>query len=150
MKQIFAILMFSVLIIGTACSSKSQEETNDVSEQVQPTTSTTSGYVVPQTSTTEQPYQSSSPTNASTRSDAYQLAFNSGKQLGYSDGQKGINDCHSVASAYSDDWIKQAFIQGYEMGQAEAGSNSSVEEYKEVEYDDEDYYDEDYYYDGEY
>lgn len=145
MKQIFTFLIFSVLIIGTACSSNSQEGTNKLSEQVQPTTSSTSDYVEPQMSTTEQLYQSSSTTNAATRSDAYQLAFNSGKQLGYSDGLKGINDCYSAASAYSDDWIKQAFIQGYEMGQAEAGSNSSVVEYEEVEYDDEGYY-----YDDEY
>lgn len=140
MKQIIPILMFSVLIFGSACSSKSQEESNDMTEQVQSSTSTTNSYTAPQMSTTEQPDQSSSSFNTSTRSDAFQLAFNSGKQLGYSDALEGINDCYAAASAYTDDWIKQAFIQGYEMGQAEAGSNSSAIEYEEVECDDCGYY----------
>jgi hypothetical protein len=147
MKQISTFFMFSVLIVGSACSSKSQEESNEVSEQVQPSASTTNSYTAPQMSTDEQPYQSSSPSNNSSRSDAFQLAFNTGKQLGYSDGLKGINDCYSAASAYTDDWIKQAFIQGYEMGQAEAGSYSSAVEYDEDEYE---YDDGGYYYDDEY
>lgn len=145
MKQLISIILFFALILGTSCSSKSEEQSSEVSEQAQPSTSTTNGYETPQIPTSEQSYQSTTSTNSSSRSDAFQLAFNSGKQIGYSDGLKGINDCYTAASAYTDDWIKQAFIQGYELGQAEAGSNSSVVEYEEVEYDDGGYY-----YDDEY
>lgn len=84
-----------------------------------------------------------------TRSQAFQNAFNSGKQIGYSDGMNGVSDGCTYASAYTDDWIKQAFLQGYEMGQAEAvskGGSGASYYMEEEEYDG----DEEYYYDDEY
>lgn len=79
-----------------------------------------------------------------TRQQAYNDAFKSGKELGYSDGLNGVYDGQSYASVYSDDWIKQAFLQGYDFGQAEAASQAEPESY---DYDSDDYEDYDDYYD---
>ncbi len=147
-----AILIFAVCF--SSCSANSESDGGDSVRQVQNNATVSNNYSCPQAS--EAPavspsHQSSNQTNrtipstTTTRSDAFRFAFDSGKQSGYSDGLKGENNCSAMASVYSDDWIKQAFIQGYELGQAEAGSESAGSEGNEyVDCDDDYYYEDDY------
>lgn len=125
-----------------SCSSNSKTDAETVSEHVRAVESATVEYYTPQSYTpaTSQAVPEtgrSSQSGASTRADAFKLAFSTGKQIGYSDGLRGVNECYLAASAYSDEWIKQAFIQGYELGQAEAGSNAVSPDYDEFDYGDE-------------
>ena len=76
------------------------------------------------------------------RAQAFQDAFNLGRQLGTDDARNGENHCRVYAASYSDDWIKQQFIQGYEEGYNEVMAEYSYE----ADYDDDNYY----YYEDDY
>lgn len=143
--RVVAIIIGAVCLCS--CSSKPESE-NNTSEKIQ-SSAPSNDKSYPQSATrpdNSQHYQSSGQANTTTRSEAFQFAFNTGRELGYSDAINGINDCNAAASAYSDEWIKQAFIQGYELGQAEAGANSTSYSivYDEVDYEDDDYYEDGY------
>lgn len=86
------------------------------------------------------------PSNSSvTRSVAFQNAFNLGRELGAQDARNGENNRRICAASYTDEWIQQQFIQGYELGYNEVMAARSYE----PDYEDDDnyyYYEEDEYY----
>lgn len=78
-------------------------------------------------SPTNEPINKQSSEDLSPRGQAFQNAFNLGRQLGASDARNGERNCHTYAASYSDDWIKQQFIQGYELGYNEVMAQRSYE-----------------------
>lgn len=149
-KYIFLLSFLCALLVtscGKQASSQNEEAVTSVNEQ---TEASSSFDYLPNTydSTGSGTYTEGSTAPQTTRSQAFRDAFNSGKRIGYSDGMNGVNDGDTYASAYTDEWIKQAFLQGYEMGQSEAASKGGRSSYyvEEEEYD----VGEEYYYDDEY
>lgn len=140
------LVILSVSFIFVSCDNKSREDnTIPVTDE---SVSEKSHYENGNMGNLSSPDYDSAP-HIPNRQKAISDAFELGKELGRIDGRKGINDCHTYATAYSDDWIKQAFIQGYEWGLAEVGyddseSYSGADNYTEYDepsfyYDDDDY-----------
>ena len=140
MSKYFFYIVCSFTLIFSSCSSKQDSKsTQECSEQTSSTNQYSTQYSTPAYSsnpTPDAPVSTTSSGNNTTRSDAFQMAFNCGKSAGYSDALNGVNDSYSGASVYSDDWLQQAYIQGYELGQSEAESHSSS---NVIEYDEPDY-----------
>lgn len=92
------------------------------------------------TSTQEVSSSSAKGSIQTTRQNAYDQAFKSGVEMGRYDGPSGVHQGYEYASVYTDDWIRQAFIQGYEYGFTMAGGYEVVED---------EYYEDEYYYEDD-
>lgn len=145
MKYIYLISCFICL---SACSSNNKEtQENEESpiavEEVVEYRDTTNyaPYISP---SIDEPTSKQSSEDLSPRAQAFQNAFNLGRQLGASDAQNGERNCRAYAASYSDDWIKQQFIQGYEVGYNEVMANRSYQPGYEDNDDNYYYYEEDY------